>query len=564
MSAPAAAGFAARLAALRGWRRRGAALLFGALAAAALPPVHALPLLLIAFPGFFVLLGGTRTVWNGFWVGWWFGCGYFIGGIYWLAWPFTLDMERFGWMIPFAVFGLSALQATFVGAAAALARATRMRGAAGVIMLAASWAALEFLRGQIGNIFAGFPWNLLAISWAAVDEMIQPAAFVGAYGLGLLTVFIAAMPAVLAEPTMRRAARLSWLGVAALLLVALWIGGAERLAGADPQPVAGVRLRLVQGNIAQSLKWEEGRREQTFAHYLRLTKSPGFESITHVVWPETAIDYRFETDYPVVRLEGERLAQIAAVIPPNGALLTGAIRDRNRRYYNSLHVVAPGGRVVATYDKHELVPFGEFVPMRPVLRRLGVEKLAHGAGDYTAGPGPATLTVPGAPGASPMICYEAIFPGRTDPLHRPGWLVNVTNDAWFGLTSGPYQHFASARLRAVEEGVPLVRAANTGITAVVDAYGRVQARMAIMSTGVLDAELPRATIRPTFYARLGDRALLVLFLLALMAALAVDMRHFALHHHRSGSPGKDGITSITHVHNSISASVFACKSRLIY
>ena len=534
-AAPAAAAtsgperIAAKLAAMRGWRRRGAALLFGALAAAALPPVHALPLLLIAFPGLVWLLRGTASAWSGFWVGWWFGCGYFIGGIYWLAWPFTLDMDRFGWMIPFAVFGLSALQALFVGLAAALARATRFKGAAGVVMLAVCWAALEFLRGQVGNIFAGFPWNLLAIAWTAVDEMTQSAAYVGAYGLGFLTVVIAAMPAVLAEPSISRATRWAWLASALALLAVLWIGGAVRLAGAEKDPVPGVRLRLVQGNIAQSLKWEEGRREQTFAHYLRLTTSPGFDRITHVVWPETAIDYRFQTDYAVVRLEGERLQRIAAAIPANGALLLGAIRDQGRRFYNSFHVVAPGGRVVSTYDKHELVPFGEFVPMRPVLRRLGVEKLAHGAGDYSAGPGPATLTVPGAPGTSPLICYEAIFPGRTDRSHRPGWLVNVTNDAWFGFTSGPYQHFASARLRAVEEGLPLVRAANTGITAVVDAYGRVQSRMAIMSTGILDAELPRATMHPTFYARLGDRALLVLLLLALAIAVGIDLRHFALH-----------------------------------
>jgi apolipoprotein N-acyltransferase len=521
-----------RVGGLRGWRRRGAALLLGALAAAALPPVHALPLLLIAFPGLFLLLRGTRTVWNGFWVGWWFGCGYFIGGIYWLAWPFTLDMERFGWMIPFAVFGLSALQAIFVGAAAALARATRLGGPAGVIMLAVCWAGLEFLRGQVGNVFAGFPWNLIATAWAAVDAMIQPAAFLGAYGLGFLTVLIATMPAVLAEPAPRRAARFAWFGAALVLLAALWLGGAQRLAGANAEPVAGVRLRLVQGNIEQSLKWVEGRREQTFAHYLRLSAAPGFDRITHIVWPETAIDYRFDTEIPAARIEGERLRQIAAIIPPNGALLLGAIRDHARRYYNSFHVVAPGGNVVATYDKHELVPFGEFVPMRPLLRRLGVEKLAHGAGDYTAGAGPATLDVPGAPGASPLICYEAIFPGRTDPRRRPGWLVNVTNDAWFGLTSGPYQHFASARLRAVEEGVPLVRAANTGITAVVDAYGRVQARMAIMTTGVLDAALPRATAQPTFYARLGDRSLLVLLLLALLVALGTDMRHFAMHNRR--------------------------------
>ncbi len=520
---------AERLAALTGWRRRFAALGLGLVAAAALPPVHALPLLWVAFPGLVLLLARTVSVWSGFWVGWWFGCGYFLGGIYWLAWPFTLDMERFGWMIPFAVFGLSALQAIFVGAAAALTRATRMQGPASIVMLAVAWAALELARGHFGNVFAGFPWNLIAISWVAVDEMIQSAALFGAYGLGGLTVLIAAAPALLADRGRSAVSRGVWVGAALALLAALWIGGAARLAGADEDPVAGVRLRLVQGNIEQSLKWKEGRREETFGLYLRLTASPGFERVTHVVWPETAIDYRFVTDYPVVRLAGERLQRLAAVIPARGALLMGAIRDKDDRHYNSFHVVAPGGTVVATYDKHDLVPFGEFVPMRPVLRRLGVEKLAHGAGDYSAGPGPATLAVPGAPGTSPLICYEAIFPGHIDRRDRPGWLVNVTNDAWFGLTSGPYQHFASARLRAAETGVPLVRAANTGITAVVDAYGRVTARIAIMSTGVLDAALPKATRDATFYGRLGDRTLLALLVFGLLAALALDLRQMVRH-----------------------------------
>jgi len=515
---------AQRLMGLVGWRRRFAALGFGLLAAAALPPVHALPLLWLAFPGLYFLLQGTRSAWNGFWVGWWFGCGYFLGGIYWLAWPFTLDIERFGWMIPFAVFGLSALQAIFIGVAVALTRATRMKGPAGIVMLAVAWAAFELARGHVGNVFAGFPWNLIAISWAAAEPMLQSAAYIGAYGLGGLTVLVATAPAMLGDSTRGTAARWAWMAGALALLAALWIGGAMRIAAAPEDPVPNVRLRLVQGNVEQSLKWQEGRREATFALYLRLTASPGFDRITHVVWPETAIDYRFETEFPVVRLEGERLQRIAAAVPPQGALLMGAIRDKDRRYYNSFHVVAPGGRVAATYDKNELVPFGEFVPMRPVLRRLGVEKLAHGAGDYSPGPGPATLPVPGAPGASPLICYEAIFPGHIDRTDRPGWIVNVTNDAWFGLTSGPYQHFASARLRAVEAGVPVVRAANTGITAVVDAYGRVAARMDIMTTGVLDSGLPRATPAPTLYGHLGDRAFLVLLVFGLLAALALDLR----------------------------------------
>jgi apolipoprotein N-acyltransferase len=359
--------------------------------------------------------------------------------------------------------------------------------------------------------------------------VMQGAALVGAYGLGFLTLVIAAAPALLFEPALSRAHRISGTGAALALLAALWVWGADRIAGADTRPVDDVRLRLVQGNIEQTLKWDASRREQTFAHYIALTRSAGFERATHVIWPETAVDYRFVSDYPAARIVGERQERIATAIPKDGALILGAIRDAERQWFNSVHVIASDATVRATYDKYHLVPFGEYVPLRGLLRRLGVEKIAHGIGDYSPGPGPATLPVPGAPAMSPLICYEAIFAGDVAGRPRPGWLVNVTNDAWFGLTSGPYQHFASARLRAVEEGLPLVRAANTGITAVVDAYGRVRARMAIMSTGVLDAELPRATMRPTFYARLGDRSLLVLLLLGLAIAAAVDLRHFALH-----------------------------------
>jgi apolipoprotein N-acyltransferase len=365
------------------------------------------------------------------------------------------------------------------------------------------------------------------VSWAALEPMMQSAALVGAYGLGFLTLVIAAAPALLCEAGLSRSHRAAGLGAAVALLAGLWLWGAERLAGADTRPVDGVQLRLVQGNIAQSLKWDESRREQTFAHYIALTQQPGFERVTHVIWPETAIDYRFVTDYAVARVAGARQERLAAAIPKTGALILGAIRDERRQWFNSVHVVGPDGAVSATYDKHHLVPFGEYVPLRWLLRRVGIEQIAHGAGDYSAGPGPATLAVPAAPPMSPLVCYEAIFPGRVAGPDRPGWLVNVTNDAWFGLTSGPYQHFASARLRAVEEGLPVVRVANTGITAVVDAYGRIAARLAIGTPGILDGELPRATMHPTFYARLGDRSLLVLLLLGIALALAVDLRQMA-------------------------------------
>ncbi|MCW5771696.1 MAG: apolipoprotein N-acyltransferase [Rhodospirillaceae bacterium] len=512
------------LARLGGWRRRGVAVLSGAAVAAALPPVDAAPLLFVAFPVLLLLIEGAARARNAFWIGWWFGFGFFVAGLYWLAWPLTLDLAAFGWMIPFAVFGISGGLAIFPAAVAALLRASGMRGLARILLLAIAWTVAEWLRG---HVLSGFPWNLVATAWAAYPPMMQPASLVGAYGLGFVTVALAAAPVLLFEPEVARWRRGISVIAAALVLAGLWSWGAARLAGADPRPVDGVRLRLVQGNVPQTLKWAAGRREQTFTHYIDLTRGPGFDRITHAIWPETAIDYRLVTDYAVVRVEGERRARLASAVPPAGALILGAIRDSREHWYNSVHVVGPAGTALATYDKHHLVPFGEYVPLRGLLRRIGIEQIAHGAGDYSAGAGPATLPVPAAPPMSPIICYEAIFPHRIAGTPRPGWIVNVTNDAWFGLTSGPYQHFASARLRAVEEGLPLARAANTGITAVVDAYGRVVARMAIMTTGVLDSSLPRATIQPPFYARLGDRALMLLLVAALGIALALSMRQIA-------------------------------------
>lgn len=271
----------------------------------------------------------------------------------------------------------------------------------------------------------------------------------------------------------------------------------------------GVRLRLVQANIDQRMKWEEAERANTLRKYLALSTQPGPMPVTHVVWPETALPYFLSSDPELLRI-------LSRIVPPGGLLLTGAVRaepgNGSYRVWNSIHAIDDGGQVVATYDKVHLVPFGEYVPLRNVLP---LDKITPGASDFTAGPGPRTLVLPGLPPVSPSICYEAIFPDAlvapTEP--RVQWLLNVTNDAWFGQSAGPHQHFASARLRAIEQGVPLVRAANTGISAVVDPYGRVLAHLALGSEGVLDSPLPLA-LPPTPYARLGDLALLIMLAIA--------------------------------------------------
>jgi apolipoprotein N-acyltransferase len=518
--AEGAADLRVRLAARAGWRRAAVAAGLGVAATAALPPVFVLPLVILAFTGLVWLLEGVPA---GDWratraassIGWWFGFGHFVSSLYWLANALLLDAAQFGWMVPFAVFGLSALLAIFTAAAAAVHHRAGFRGIAGVLLFAVAWTAAEWLRG---HVLTGFPWNLIGTVWADMPVMMQGTSLVGLYGWSLLTVIVAALPATLVASDSRSGAR-RWTGtaLAAVLVLAGWAFGMARLPAGDAATVPDVQLRLVQPNVPQSLKWEPALRVQNFRKGIELTGAPGWETRTHVIWPETAVPFvltDFNPEGPAIR------HALASVTPPGGLLITGApraMRDAagHIQLWNSLFAVDQTGAVVATYDKHHLVPFGEYVPLRPLF---GTLVAPAGAIDFSAGPGPQTVALPGLPPASPLICYEAIFPGEVaDAQARPSWLLNISNDAWFGMSAGPYQHFAAARFRAVEEGLPLVRSTNDGITAVVDPYGRVIASLALGQTGVVDAGLPR-DLGPTLYARGGD---FVPFGLGVMILLAV-------------------------------------------
>ncbi|WP_119461537.1 apolipoprotein N-acyltransferase [Rhodospirillaceae bacterium SYSU D60014] len=528
---------------LEGWRRARFALLLGALAALAMPPVHAVPLLFIAFPGLIWLIDGVRRPAAAFAVGWWFGLGHFSVGIYWIAHALLTEPEKFAWMIPFVVGGLAALLAVFPGLAALTARLAWNAGLGGgvarILVLAIAWTGFEWLRGWI---FTGFPWNLLGYVWAFSEPMIQFAAIAGIWGLSLVTLIAAGLPAVCADgisrdfspaagasPAGHHARQwLSWsrgmgpVAASLLILAGLWVGGALRLVSADEQTVEGVTLRLVQAGIDPSRKGRDGSREEQLAKHLRLTlDTPGFDSVSHVVWPETAVPFLIERE-PQIR------SALATAAPAGGMLLTGAPRGAPAsgplaQVWNSMVAIDEAGTVLGTFDKFHLVPLGEYVPLRDFLPFLS--KITPGSIDFSAGPGPQTLRLPGLPPVSPLICYEVIFPGAVvDDEARPGWMLNLTNDAWFGISSGPYQHFASARLRAVEEGLPLVRAANTGISGVVDAYGRVTARLGLGETGVLDVPLPKPAPGLTPYARFGDWSLAAF--LALVGLVAVALRRW--------------------------------------
>ncbi len=510
---PRIARLAAGIAGLRGWRRALVAIGLGVAAAAAMPPVYALPLLLVSFPGLIWLTDGAGSPWRAFTAGWWWGFGFFVAGLYWLAYALLVAPERYGWLVPIALAAVGAGGGVFTGIVTLILRLARVRGVGRVLVFAAAWTLLEWVRGWI---FTGFPWNLIGTGWTFDPAPLQLAAVTGVYGLSLVTVLAAAMPAILGDAAPRR-----WQPVlAALALPALvWAGGAVRLAAAGSDAtVAGVRLALVQPNIPESLKWDPNLAEDHLARLAALSRKGRAEGATHILWPESAVPWSLAQSPALV----QALADLA---PPGGAVITGAPRvagqGPNFRAWNSLSVINHAGQIVATYDKFHLVPFGEYMPFRWLLP---FAKLATGPTDFSAGPGPRTLAVPGAPPVGPLICYEAIFPAEVvDESHRPDWLLNITNDGWFGVSSGPYQHFAAARMRAVEEGLPLVRVANTGISAVVDSYGRIESRLGLGREGVLVAALP-AAITPTPFTGYGDALVLILAGLCALAGVAAARR----------------------------------------
>jgi apolipoprotein N-acyltransferase len=524
---------AARIAALGGWRRYGVAAALGALAAAAMPPLHLLPALPIAFTGLVWLVDGSGSGRSGaraaFLAGWSFGLGHFVAGLYWIVnGPIVYGLGGLAMvpLIPVITIGLPALLALFPGGACLVARLAALRllaegAAARVLLLAAAWVGFEWLRA---NLLSGFPWNLAGYAWAVSDAMLQLAALTGIYGLGLLTVAAAAMPAALgggpAAPESPRR-RWLWLATATAALALVWAGGAWRLARAGPPDglaaVPEVMLRVVQPNLRQQDKWKRELRWDNFILHLRLSAAPGRQTITHVIWPETATAFFLDENDEARRLIGQ-------VTAPGGALITGAPRRLSTPgtvgLRNSLLAIDDRGAVVAAYDKFHLVPYGEYVPFKAYLP---FAKVVSGAIDYSPGPGPRTLRIPGLPPVSPLICYEVIFPGAVlDRGDRPHWLLNLTNDAWFGTSAGPYQHLAIARVRAIEEGMALVRAANTGISAVVDPYGRVTARLDIGVRGIIDTTLPAPLAPGTVYGKLGDW--LVLAMIATVVVTSIFLR----------------------------------------
>jgi apolipoprotein N-acyltransferase len=480
--------------------------LAGAGAGLGLAPFDLWPVSLLAFAGMIWIAGRAETSRTAGLRLWLAGTAYFAVTLHWIVEPFFVDAPRHGWMAPFALGLMAGGMALFWGLAGwGAVRLVPRSGAARVWAIAGALTGAEALRAVI---FTGFPWahpGHVLIS----SELLAVSAWVGPHGLTALVLFTGAAIAHLATRPRPVLAILPALSVIALGMIPL-------APPAPPVPPDAPVVRLIQPNAPQHLKWLPEMIPVFFERGLDLTASPPDPALGApdlVIWPETSLPVSLGRS-DAVRAEMARAAGGAAIA-------VGAQRFDGVRARNTLALLDAEGRIAARYDKHHLVPFGEYMPFGDLMAELGIFGLAATAGGYSAGPGPEVIVLPDRLGrVFPMICYEAIFPGYIRQVPRPDWIVHLTNDAWFGSFSGPYQHLALARLRAAEQGLPVLRAANTGISAVIDSRGRIVAELQLNEAGFLDARLPSA-LPPTQYSRFGNwPALIVVLLVTGLAALA--------------------------------------------
>lgn len=464
----------------------------GGLAALGQAPLDLWPLALLGFALIYLRAQDAQTFRQTFWRGWAAGLGYFALALSWIVEPFLVDLARHGWMAPFALILMAGGLALFWGAAGMLAQ--RLGG--GAIAWIAALTGAELLRSYI---FTGFPWALIGHLWIPTP-VAQWASFVGPHGLTALALAVAVSLACFATQP-----RLAASGVAAATL--LWFGGLALL-GAEDDLAGRPVVRLVQPNAPQHQKWDPAHIPTFFRRQIEATAALPRPDLT--IWPETSVPVALN------RLEETQkvMAQAAQGVP----LVFGIQRYEDRKVFNTAAVLQSDGTLGPRYDKYHLVPFGEYVPFGNLLARFGIHGLAATQGNgFSAGPAPQVMDLEGLGKALPLICYEAVFPNDVNAApERPDFLMQLTNDAWFGQISGPYQHLAQARLRAIEQGLPLIRAANTGVSAVIDAKGRVLAELPLGVAGHLDYQLPAAN-DPTFYSRTGD----YFAALAMIAALLV-------------------------------------------
>jgi apolipoprotein N-acyltransferase len=505
--------WAERIGLLRGWRRNAMAFIFGILATLTLAPFVFFPLLIFSFTGLICLMNGTSSRKRAFWDGWWWGWGFFISGMYWLNIALIMGISEFWWMIPEALFGLTGCAAVYSGLACWITAVVQAKGLSRLVVFSVALTGMEYLRG---GVISDFPWNLIGYSFGFSDAALQLASVIGIYGLTWFAALLGVSFAAFGDRTIPIKRSTAFVTVVwAMFTVSLGFGEwrlhQDMRISESERYVEGVTLRLVQANISESRRlnakdWKDIVREQA-----RLTRSAGEENITHIIWPETAIPFVVVQDKPLApgSLEG---------MPDGKILIAGGDHWKDGRVWNSVFAFNHDGHLLSVFDQKRLVPWGEFIPLHNLIPWTWVKPIV-GRMDFSIGTGPRTLNLPGLPPFAPMVCYEVLFPDLASvPEYPPQWLLAITNDGWFGISTGPYQHFEMARLRAIEQGLPLIIDGNTGLSASIDPFGRVLASLGLGKTGILDVKLPKPIAGGTIYGRYGEW-----FLYAVLAVAALLM-----------------------------------------
>lgn len=494
--------------------------ILGALCVLSFAPFHFFPAAIISLSAFYLVLEKETKKSRIFFLGFSYGFGYFLVGVYWISISLLVEADQFAWLIPFAITLIPGALAVYIALTALCYKLIVQKFKVTqtikkVIIFAILWLIFELLRSFL---FTGFPWNLLGYIWLFSDNLSQLANIFSVWGLSFIAVIFCLLPILfvqnyqdgffIAKPDKKT----SFFGTFMFfILIMSFFYGHYYIDETKIVPTKEVKLRLVQGNIAQNTKWDAQQKYQNLLKHIDLTKSQGLDQIDLVIWSETSVPYAISED------SGQLLEELQSAIPDQGTLVTGALRlkysDQQEidAIWNSVFALDKFG-IIGYYDKHHLVPFGEYVPLGKYLPFIS--KITNGAIGFSQGDGPHTIST-SAVSVSPLLCYEVIFPNKIiDKENRPDLLVNLTNDSWFGRSLGPYQHFDMAKMRVIEYGIPMARSAATGITAFIDPFGRVVKKLDLDEEGIIDVNYTQK-LSPTIYSKHGLYPLLLLILLFL-------------------------------------------------
>jgi apolipoprotein N-acyltransferase len=492
----------------------------GLLSGLAMPPTHVWWILFLTFPLVvqLVALRKSQHFRSDFLWGWLFGFGYFLSALHWIGFAFLINAADYLWMMPFAVGGLAATLAIYWGLAVAVAQICVKRGWSSILIYPLCFGIAEWLRG---HLFTGFPWAVPGLAADGMGGVAQLASVIGMNGLTVVVLLWALTPLGItaAEKPMRL---LSIFILASLPCI--WVWGDWRISSNPTQYLDEQIVRLVQPNLSQDDKWRNNNARLIFDELLQLSaQANSSPEPTLIVWPESIVPFLIDES-----VEGKK--ELGDMLGGQKILLTGAVRrssprETNPNYFTSIIAFDGAGEVIGTYDKHHLVPGGEYLPLAWLLEPLGFRKVVNVPESFSEGVGPSFVSIPGVGRVAMQICYEAIFPQTLPSGHkRPDWLLNVTNDGWFGNSAGPYQHLAQLRMRAIEQGVGIIRVANTGISAVIDSTGGYVMQSRIGHVFVADSRIPKS-LEGTIYSHWGDIGLIILSFGIVVLALVLRAKN---------------------------------------